>query len=63
MNDDGFDITEALDSANAVVSTQIGYVGGHLPSGGRIYFEVPVTDRAAKYRVTVLSFDVVQGRG
>jgi hypothetical protein len=54
---------EALDAADAVVSTQIGYVNGLVLSGGRVYFEVPVTERALKYRVTVLSFDVFQGRG
>jgi hypothetical protein len=54
---------EALDAADVVVSTQIGYVNGLVLSGGRVYFEVPVTERAPKYRVTVLSFDVFQGRG
>lgn len=53
---------EALDAANAVVSTQIGYVSGQLLSGGRAYFEVPVTERAPKYRVTILSYDIFQGR-
>lgn len=53
---------EALDAANAVVSTQIGYVSGPLLSGGRSYFEVPVTERAPQYRVTVLSYDVFQDR-
>ncbi len=54
---------EALDAANAVVGTQIGYVSGQVLPGGRVYFEVPVTERAPKYRVTVLSFDVFQRRG
>ena len=53
---------EALDGADAVVNTQIGYVNGLVLPGGRVYFEVPVTERAPKYRVTVLSYDVFQGR-
>ena len=53
---------EALDAANAVVSTQIGYASGQVLPGGRVYFEVPVAEKAPKYRVTVLSFDVFQGR-
>ena len=53
---------EALDSVDAVVATQIGYVGGLVLPGGRVYFEVLVAERAPKYRVTVLSFDVFQGR-
>lgn len=54
---------EALDAANAVVSTQIGYVSGQVLPGRRVYFEVPVAEKASNYRVTVLSFDVFQGRG
>ena len=53
---------EALDAADAVVSTQIGYVSGQVVPGRRVYFEVPVAEKAPKYRVTVLSFDVFQGR-
>ena len=37
--------------------------GGEVPLGRRVYFQVPVTDKASKYRVTVLSFDVFQRRG
>ena len=54
---------EALDAADAVIGTQIGYVSGEVVSGRRVYFEVPVMDKAPKYRVTVLSFDLFQGRG
>ena len=52
---------EALDGADAVVATQIGYVNGRVLPGRRVYFEVPVTERAPKYRVTVLSYDVFRG--
>ena len=54
---------EALDAADVVVGTQIGYVSGLVLPGSRVYFEVPVTERTPKYRVTVLSFEVFQGRG
>ena len=54
---------DALDATDAVIGTQVGYVGGDLLPGRRVYFEVAVTEKVAKYRVTVLSFDFFQGRG
>src|SRR5712691_10741122 len=47
---------EAFDAADAVLATEIGYVGGLVLPGSHVYFEVPVTQRAPKYRVTILSF-------
>jgi hypothetical protein len=52
---------EALDAAGAVSGTTIGYVSGYVTPGSRVYFEVPVPSRAAGYRVSVLSFDIIQG--
>ena len=52
---------EALDAAGNVTASYIGYVSGHVPPGVRVYFEVPVQAKAPNYRVTVLSFDTIQG--
>jgi hypothetical protein len=53
---------ESLDAAGAVTASVIGYVSGDVMPGARVYFEVPVNDKAPQYRVSVLSFDQVQGR-
>jgi hypothetical protein len=54
---------EALDAAGAVTATYIGYVNGYVIPGSHVYFEVPVQAKAPSYRVSVLSFDPVQGHG
>ena len=54
---------EALDAAGNVRANYIGYVNGVVPPGSRVYFEVPVEAKAPSYRVTVLSFDPIQGFG
>ena len=54
---------EALDAAGAVTASYIGYVNGFVTPGAHVYFEVPVQTKAPSYRVTVLSFDPVQGHG
>jgi hypothetical protein len=50
-------LVESLDVAGQVASTTIGYVSGLVPSGGRVYFEVPLPAPAPAYRVNVLSWD------
>jgi len=52
---------EALDAAGSVTASYIGYVNGDVTPGSRVYFEVPVQAKAPNYRVTVLSFDTIQG--
>jgi hypothetical protein len=52
---------EALDAAGGVTASYIGYVNGYVNPGARVYFEVPVPAKAPNYRVTVLSFDIIQG--
>ena len=52
---------EALDAAGNVTASYIGYVFGYVAPGTRVYFEVPVAAKAPAYRVSVLSFDPVQG--
>ena len=54
---------EALDAAGGVTATYIGHVSGYVNPGVRLYFEVAVREKARSYRVTVLSFDVLQGLG
>ena len=54
---------EALDAAGGVTAMYIGYVNGYVNPGFRIYFEVPVREKAPKYRVSVLSFDPMPGFG
>ena len=54
---------DALDAAGQPTATYIGYVNGYLTPGSRVYFEVPVAAKAPSYRVTVLSFDAIQGFG
>lgn len=54
---------EALDAAGGVTATYIGYVFGDVTPGTRAYFEVAVTQKAASYRVSVLSYDAQQCRG
>ena len=54
---------EALDAAGGVTATYIGYVFGDVTPGTRAYFEVPLAQKAASYRVSVLSFDAQQCRG
>ena len=54
---------EALDTGGVVTATYIGYVFGDVTPGTRAYFEVPVAQKAASYRVSVLSYDAQQCRG
>ena len=54
---------EALDTGGVVTATYIGYVFGDVTPGTRAYFEVPVAQKAANYRVSVLSYDAQQCRG
>ncbi len=54
---------EALGGAGGVTATYIGYVFGDVTPGTRAYFEVPLPQKAANYRVSVLSFDPQQCRG
>jgi hypothetical protein len=52
---------ESLDAAGNATASSIGYVNGYATPGARVYFEVPVSATAPAYRVTVLSFDIIQG--
>jgi hypothetical protein len=52
---------EALDAAGNATASSIGYVNGYMTPGSRVYFEAPVPATAPTYRVTVLSFDIIEG--
>ncbi|HMH48702.1 MAG TPA: FxLYD domain-containing protein [Candidatus Acidoferrum sp.] len=54
---------EALDAAGNVVATYIGYVVGDVTPGSHVYFEVFVQQKAPNYRVSVLSFNPIDGHG
>jgi hypothetical protein len=47
---------ESLDAAGKTVATTQAYVAD-VPAGARVYFEVPVKDKAPRYRVTITSWD------
>ncbi len=53
---------DALDAAGKSTATYSGSVSD-VPAGGRVYFEVPVRERAAKYRVTITSWEWREGGG
>lgn len=50
-------MVEGLDAAGKVVGRTIGYVNDSIPPGSRGYFEIFAPDRAARYRVAILSWD------
>ena len=50
---------ESLDGNGTVTSSASGWVIGDVRAGGRAYFYVPVSSRAATYRASVQSFDKV----
>ena len=55
---------ESLDTGGRVVAKTTGYVPGVMTPGSHVYFEVPVAARADGYRVSVLSFELLQkGKG
>jgi hypothetical protein len=47
---------DSLDAAGKTTATTWTVVGD-VPAGGRTYFEVPVKERAPRYRVTITSWD------
>jgi hypothetical protein len=53
---------DALDAAGKAVASTSAYVAD-VPAGGRVYFEVPVKDRAPRYRVTIVSWEWREGGG
>ncbi len=54
---------ESLDADGTLIRTNVGFVPGWLGAGARVYFEVPVPERAPTYRVSVLTFGFSTGDG
>ena len=70
FNDGGFAATrirllvETLDASGQVVSQTEDWLPGMLTPGMRAFFEVPVPQRAAEYRVSVFAFEwLPRGKG
>lgn len=49
-------LVEALDASGKAIDTTTGFVAD-VPPGARVYFEVPVKQKAARYRVTITSWE------
>ena len=49
-------LVESLDAAGKTVAMAESYVAD-VPAGGRVYFEVPVKEKAPRYRVTITGWD------
>jgi hypothetical protein len=47
---------DSLDAAGNPIATTDAYAPD-VPAGGRVYFEAPIKQRAARYRVTITSWD------
>jgi hypothetical protein len=52
---------DAVDTNATVTASAVGRVLGEVRAGERAYFYVPGSSRAATYRVSVQSFDKVEG--
>jgi hypothetical protein len=53
---------QALDASGAVVGQKLWWLSGVVPGYGRIYFEIPNMPPADHYRVTVWTYERMQGR-
>jgi hypothetical protein len=53
---------QALDGGGAVVGQKIWWLSGVVPGFGRVYFEIPNMPKADHYRVTVWTYERIQGR-
>ena len=49
-------VVDALDANGKVLGTTSGAVAD-VPPGGRVYFEIPVKQKAPRYRVTITSWE------
>jgi hypothetical protein len=54
---------QALDDTGAVVGQKIWWISGAVPGFGRVYFEIPSMPKADHYRVTVWTYERIQGDG
>jgi hypothetical protein len=56
-------LVDRLDAGGRIVAQQLAWVGVDIRSGGHAFFDVPVPDRAATYRVRVYAFNRKFGTG
>lgn len=54
-------LVDSLDASGRVLAQRVDWLVGDVPPFGRRYFEAPVPQPAAAYRVSVFTFDPVQG--
>ena len=55
-------LAQAIDTSGALVGQKLWWVAGVVPGFGRTYFEIPDMPNAETYRVTVWSYERIQGR-
>jgi hypothetical protein len=55
-------LVESLDASGKATDTTSGLVAD-VPPGGRVYFEIGVKQKAARYRVTITGWDWREGGG
>lgn len=54
-------LVDSLDASGNIAAQRVEWLGGsNLPGFSRSYFEVPIRERAAAYRVSIFAFDFVQ---
>jgi hypothetical protein len=53
-------LVESFDSTGRIVAQRVEWLGDTVPVFSRTYFEVPVPEPAASYRVSVFAFDFIQ---
>jgi hypothetical protein len=57
-------LAQAFDTSGAMVGQKVEWLsGGYVPGFGRAYFEITRVPKADHYRVTVWSYERIQGRG
>src|SRR5262245_34358321 len=56
-------LVETLDGSGQVIARTIGFIAGTVPGWNRAYFEVPLRQAGATYRVSVTSFEWYSGSG
>jgi hypothetical protein len=55
-------LAQALDNTGNVIDQKLWWVSGVVPGFGRVYYEIPKVPKADHYRVTVWSYERIQGR-
>jgi hypothetical protein len=54
-------LVNSLDSSGQIVAQRVEWLGGsNLQGFSSTYFEVPIRQKASRYRVSVFAFDFVQ---